>query len=183
MKKIIVAQYKEDVSWVHQVSHEWEPWVITKDKDIPNVGREPSTFFWAMHQMYDSLQPDDVLAFVQGDPFPHFPMVVEFLLMSQDIDGYISLGIQIETSDPVGAPHNTGPNHYNLPVAEKLKQWFDKDWGDNIIFTAGGQFIVTGKDILHYPKEFYTMLYDEMCSDPNIPYVMERLWPVMFGLK
>ena len=64
---MVVAKYKEDVSWARQGAI---PYVIyDKNKDVPNMGRESETYLRHIIQNYDNL-PDYTL-FLQWKPFDH----------------------------------------------------------------------------------------------------------------
>jgi len=173
MKTVVIAQYQEDISWINDIPNEWKTWVITKNKDIPNIGREPATFLWAINNIYKNINLKDEFIFVQGNPFDHYPNLMK--IFDEEQTGYKGLSTFLATTD-----QNGGPYHYSLPVEEKLKKWLNIDWSFDITFASGGQFSVTGKEILKYPKSFYDMLYEESCEDPKNPYVLERLWPVIF---
>ena len=65
-----MARHKEDISWLPRAKG-WRPLVITKNIDMPNVGREAASYFLGLSQLYDKLRPKDLIACVQAQPFEH----------------------------------------------------------------------------------------------------------------
>lgn len=164
--RLVVAQYQEDVSWVSQYPA-WEPLIVQKEVDIPNVGREPASFFWAMEKLYGT---NETIAFVQGNPFAHAPQMV-----LSSVDEFRWLGNPTYIADVDGGPH-----HYGLPVRERLREWCEQDWTERIFFAAGGQFLLPGHQLRKWPKEKYAGMREAMSVGEN-PWVMERLWERFFA--
>lgn len=164
--KLIVARYQEDVSWVDRFPA-WESVIVQKDVDLPNFGREPASFFWAMDKLYET---NHTLAFVQGDPYPHAPE-----MDLRVVDRFTWLGNPIYVSDENGNPHHGG-----LPVRGRLKEWFGQEWSEPVRFAAGGQFLIPGHLLRRWPREKYTELLEAMSVGEN-PWVMERLWGHLFA--
>ena len=91
-KVLVIARYKEDLSWLSQVPVEFDICVYDKSESpsivkvpsdvqrrcqinkIPNVGRETQSYLKYIIDNYDNLP--ETLVMCQGDPFPHAP---EFL--------------------------------------------------------------------------------------------------------
>lgn len=163
--KLIVARYEENVSWVGDFPA-WEPLIVQKEVDLPNFGREPASFFWAMEKLYGT---NETLAFVQGDPYPHCDMNLRV------VDQFTWLGNPIYISDVDGNPHHGG-----LPVRERLKEWCDQEWTEPVRFAAGGQFLLPGHRLRKWPREKYGQMLEAMSVDSN-PWCMERLWGHFFG--
>lgn len=159
---LIVAQHEEDVGWTKDSP--WKTWIIKKTVDIPNVGREPATYLWAIDQLWGNLP--DKMAFVQGDPFDHCPNLFEEL---QSVEGFKALGNERFTTYADGAPTHSG-----IPVKEKYEKWTGKEFPGRIDFTRAGQFALTAKEIKQHPRKFYKDLHDEMLEG-EVPWVFERL--------
>jgi hypothetical protein len=172
MKRLAVARYNEDVRWIDQV-HGWTVTVVQKGEDMPNEGREPSSFFYAIHKFYPTIKDTDIYAFVQGKPFDHCPDVVD-TLNTAEVTGYTPLGNNNRVSDGKGYQ-----DHAGLPVADKCREWLGIE-RDRFEFVAGGQFIITGKDIKKYPRKWYKTLMKDFCVEQNA-WVAERMWGSFYG--
>lgn len=175
-KYLVVARYKEDISWVKDYPG-WQVIVIQKatedvEGDMPNVGREPTSFALAIKRYYHSIRPDDIWAFVQGRPFDHCPSLMEDL--QRDFDRFRWLGSPTKKSDGDGKH-----DHPGLPVAEKYGQWLGKEFPGSVDFAAGGQHMVKGEVIKSRPLSFYKELGDDLVLDYN-PWVAERLWASIY---
>lgn len=169
---LIVARHVESAEWAQAIEG-WRVLVVQKDRDLPNEGREASSYFWAFHHLYERLSPDDRVACVQGDPFAHdnsFPASLEI-----DCQGFEPLGHWHVECDLSGAPHHPG-----LPLADSAWRWFGLELPDRIHFTAGAQFMVPGRLILKHPRAFHMEMVGRM-SEPLAPWVMERLWELWLG--
>lgn len=163
-KILVVAAHKEDTGWVKDIPEHWAPWVIKKGVDIPNVGREGATYFWAIHKLYDKLP--EKLGFVQGNPFDHCR---DLFARLENVNGYTNLG-----SEPFTSYADGSPTHSGLPVKEKFEEWTGKEFPDRIDFFRGCQFALTDKEIKQHPKKFYKKMHDEMLEGEN-PWVLERV--------
>src|SRR5690606_9595889 len=65
----VIARYKEDISWSDSLNRV----VIQKDTDLPNLGREISSFLYFIVTNYERLEGEYI--FCQGNPLPHAPDV------------------------------------------------------------------------------------------------------------
>ena len=86
MHSIVIARYKEDLSWIVRIPDGFEIFVYNKGDaivdpaiiakahhiiDRPNLGRESETY---LHHMLAHRRADDAYTvFTQGDPFEHSP--------------------------------------------------------------------------------------------------------------
>lgn len=166
MNHLVIARHQEDVSWCDTIEN-WKPLVVTKDVDLPNEGRECSSFMFGIAALYPTLKPDDRVACVQGNPFEHCPNLADILKQTGD---FVPLGDWHTTCDLEGNPHHPG-----LPIVEYWNDWIGTVPPDGLSFTAGGQFSVTANVLLNRPVEDYQRMVGEM-SRPFAPWVMERLW-------
>lgn len=168
MKHLVVARHEEDVSWLEQVPDDWQPLVVQKGVHLPNVGREASSYFWALHRLRNDLADDDLVCCVQGDPFAHCGDLLSEL--SKTTQSFRWLGHwKIDRCDGLGQPHDV------IPVKAYYERWFKRRWPGNVSFVAGAQFIVTGREVKRYPRSHYSYMRKEM-SREKAPWVMERLW-------
>lgn len=178
-KRLVIARYKEDISWVDRLPEGWTPVVIQKkteelEGDMPNAGREPASFLFAVARDYSRIKPDDLWAFVQGNPFDHCVNFLDKLL--QEPDGYTPLGgHSTMISDGTGMP-----THPRLPLAEKYEEWIGRPFPGTVVFTPGGQFMVRGRDLLRYPRDWYLKVMDEVTPAYN-PYIAERIWAEIYA--
>jgi hypothetical protein len=175
-KTLVVARYEEDRGWYERIPPDWTLLEVQKGREMPNEGREASSYLWAILRLYDRLQDDDLVAFVQGDPFDHCIDIDLFLLLGRPIDGFLALGDYNLVTDGEGRPQ-----HKNeiVPVGQRYVEWLGKPWPGCLRYAPGAQFVVTGKNLKGYPREFYQRLFDEMPEGWNA-WVMERLWPALF---
>lgn len=86
MNSIVIARYKEDVSWIARIPDDFEIFLYNKGDPIhdpavlakahhvidrPNFGRESETYLH--HMLNHRRDDDDFTVFTQGDPFEHSP--------------------------------------------------------------------------------------------------------------
>jgi glycosyltransferase involved in cell wall biosynthesis len=171
VKHLVVARHEEDTSWYSRIPSGWKLLEVQKGRELPNTGREASSFLWAILHLYPTLQPDDVVAFVQADPFDHTPDIDLFLLLDRPTTGFRALGDYTYLSNGDGTPHHAG-----IPVKERYEEWLGKKWPGVVRFSPGGQFCVPGSAILRHPPAFWQRLLDVMGEEWN-PWILERLWP------
>lgn len=165
---LIVAHYKESLDWVKHLPLHVTPLVVTKGEHLPNEGREAGSYFWAFQN--HPVEDDDTVFCVQGDPFVHCPTLIRSLYQSPS--RFLPLGNWEVECDGNGSPHHTG-----LPVAQKYEEWFERDWPGKIGFTAGGQFVVTGKEL----KEHDWEQWYERSKEEYGPWLIERFWQELFA--
>lgn len=174
---LVVARWTEDVSWTQTAP--WEVDIIQKQTDdlkgdMPNVGREPTSYLFAIYKHYPSLKNEDVMAFVQGNPFDHTPDLYKRL--AKPTDSFSWLGKGTFVTDGNGAPHD-----HQIPVKEMYEKWTGKEFPGGVSFCPGGMFMVTGKVIKKHPREYYSELLDD-CTVQRNCYAYERLAESVFTL-
>jgi hypothetical protein len=146
----VIARYKENTGWAKDISHT----IIQKGDDMPNIGREPSSFLLFIVNNYEKLQGE--YHFVQGNPFDHSSKTLIY-------------------SRPDGAPHHPGLDLHSVCSALELPLL------DEYPFTPGGQFTVTTEQIKSRPWEWYVhALY--LSTQKENPWAFERLWYTIFDL-
>lgn len=156
----VVAKHKENTDWCKDCV------IIEKDKDVPNQGRESSSYAWYIIQNYDNL-PEQI-TFCQGDPFDHCPNI-----LTETKSDFTTHG-QIFRSD-----HNGNPHHGGLRIKE-LANELGIEIPEKLDFIVGAQFTVSRERILKHPKEFYEKLYNLANTFPEAPWCLERLWIYIF---
>lgn len=167
MKTLVVARHKENVDWAHRTG--WLPLVVTKGVHVPNEGREGASFLFAMEKLYGRIGP---FAFVQGNPFDHAPNLHAELGSYRA--GFMWLGDASYVAEADGSP-----SHPGLPVRERYEAWTGKPWPGQVLFAAGGQFVIDGRMLRKKPRAFYRELRDQS-GHGETPWVLERLWEAIF---
>jgi len=187
--KIIVARYNENIEWTKQFQN-----VIIYNKGtkleedgyneimLDNVGREGHTYYKYIYDNYDDL--DDYTVFLQGYPFDHSPNLVN------NLSNFINnkeLNIDFEyLSEKILNSKLSGCRYAgrNLPLRRIYNLLFDeKKENMDFIFGAGAQFIVSKKQILKRPRDFYLKIV-ELLKDKIKPvegYVIERFHNIIFS--
>lgn len=146
---LVIARYKEDISWAKDKPHV----VIQKGEDIPNVGREISSWFWFIIQNYDKLEGEYI--FCQGNPFDHAPNII-------DAQNY--------KCKPDGSPHHPG-----LPIHEVATE-LGLPILDEYVFKPGAQHKISAEEIKRKPITWYAKaLYLSLQEDKQYPWCFERL--------
>lgn len=194
---LVVARYKEDVSWVFSIPNNINAIVYNKfykedetanNITLPNVGREAHTYLYHIVKNFDKLSEHTI--FSQGNPFDHSPKFLQEI--SKNIEennelsnnGFYSLG-KIILEGPyanIDYRHECG-----LPIFYFFDLLFDITMKpkDTYQTSYGAQFIVNKTNITHRPIEFYSFLLSFFSteSNPIEGYIIERLWPYIFNIK
>jgi hypothetical protein len=184
VRTLVVARWNEDTSWTKNVEG-WDVHIVQKDVDLPNRGREPSSYLWAIITEYAHVSPEDLWCFVQGDPFAHTTQLDAALRGELVCDGFVPLvGDRALGTAPLPSDATGGPYDWNIPVAEAHERWLGKPFPGTVSFWPGGQFMLTGERLLSRPLTWYLSVYTElMVTDGRLPYAAERLWPAIFGME
>lgn len=176
--KVVVARFKEDISWVSNLKHEYV--IFNKNEDdnslfqynLINKGREGHTFTNYIVDNYDSL-PDYVI-FLQGNPFDHCKTVIEKINEFDFTKDFYPLGCTyIRDIEDI------------LEETKKYSENFGIELNEQIKFISGAQCIVSKKLILKRNKESYEKIRD---SFPNVSthqysYYVEYLWPTILNFN
>lgn len=188
---IIVAKYKEDISWISRFKN-CEVIVYDKSGDqtthipLPNIGRESHTYLTYIINNYDSLS--DYTCFLQGDPAAHLIYSIDHIdnMLFTDIEFFPLCG-EVECNLD-GSPHHKE----NLNIKELIFDRYFIDSFNTLRFTAGAQFIVSKKAILCRSKKFYELLMEDSLREDidditfnsnKMPWVLERVWSYIFNTK
>jgi hypothetical protein len=210
---IIIAKYNEDLSWLKDVNKSnFNIIVYDKseavffEKDIivtklENLGREAHTFLFYIINNYYSLPEFSI--FLQGEPFFHCnydggnfgPKIDELnvnhvthgktfkrfdlnvFLKSEIYETYLSnLLIHENKACDVTLSSDLDYEFYYFLI-------FGKKPTSNITFSPGAQYCLNRNSILNRPLSFYQMLYNLCERDPNMPWILERMWFEIFQLK
>ena len=167
---IVIARHKEDVSWADQYENKV---IIQKDDDLPNIGREPSSFIYYIIQNYESLKGDYV--FVQGNPLDHFPDIHEHLKESFTDFWWLSpVGRTGLVCDMWARPHDfVDIKKFLKAIGVKYLNW-------TISFNACCGFMISAEQIKKHPLEFYDNLFRVLMEDERSCYAFERCVGLIF---
>ena len=180
---IVVSRYNENLEWTKELEN-----VIIYNKGdkldksynathIKNVGREGHTFYTYIYKNYDNLSNHTV--FLQGNPFDHCPDIIEKL---KKID--INLDFMFLSNLIVDCNLSGCNCHRNLPLIPIYEKLFNiKKENMEFKFGSGGQFIVSKRQILKRPKDFYLQIVKMLRNDinPIEGFVMERFHSLIFS--
>ena len=188
--KIIVARYNENIEWTKQF-----PNVIIYNKGLKlnedyeeyfleNVGREGHTYYKYIYDNYDNL--DDYTIFLQGNPFDHSPKIIKNIKKIINIKNNNKLNINFNflTKRVLNCNLSGCSHHHGLPLIDVYEKLFNvKKDNMDFIFGAGAQFIVSKKQILQRPRDFYLKIINLL--DKNINpiegFVIERFHKLIFS--
>jgi len=192
---IVVARYKENLEWVKKFSQP-NVEIIVYNKGptlnnglneiaLRNIGKEGHTYYKHICDNYDNLS--DHVVFLQGNPFDHSPNLIN------NLNKYINnkdLNVDFEyLSQRICKCNLTGCLlHPEIPLIEVYNNLFDTNLPEEtdmpFVFGAGAQFIVSKKQILEKPKEFYLKIVEMLEKDnkisPEEGYVIERFHKLIF---
>lgn len=202
MNHIVVARYKEDISWLNHIDRTknlitvYEKFHVPEEKYVrltedygyrkhainhvmlPNIGNEAHTYLHHIVHMYyfsklNVHEGDSHIFFVQGRPFDHSPDILDYINGIKKIENdYQTLCEIVTTTD---APHHVG-----LPTNEYHQEIFGSELQHELKFGAGAQFAVTHKAILSRPLDFWKKLLRMSEDTSTAPFVFERLWHKFF---
>lgn len=184
---IVVARYNEHLEWTRQFSNiiiynKGEP--LSDDfnqKCLINVGREGHTYYKHIYDNYDNLT--DYTIFLQGNPFDHSPNIISNLnKYVNNID--LSIDFEFLSEHILDCNLSDCPYHNGLPLIDTYEKIFGerKEYME-FKFGAGAQFIVSKKQILQKPKEFYLKIIEmlENNINPIEGFVIERFHGLIFN--
>lgn len=206
--KVVVARCTEDMKWTKELKNvliyvKGDPkqnngkkiqgyYTLDSSYDTvytKNVGREGHTFYKYIYDNYDNLE--DHTVFLQGTPFPHCERVISKI---KDWQKNKNLKIDFELVADIQMWSNTGVcPHHDIPcLPDVYKKLFNvspldpvnhKGSNFNFIFGAGGQFIVSKKNILKRSRDFYLKIVKmlEHNINPMEGFAFERLHTVVLG--
>ena len=173
MKRVIIAKYTEDTSWSDTLfDSSWTVSVYDKSTTYTNVGREAETFLRYVCDIYDDVNPDDRIVFLQGNPFDHVTKEQLQRHIDTDYEHVTAVNGVHFVSDGNGHPHHPG-----LPVREKWLSIFPHDthrkqWS----FSPGAQYTLRGSHVLQFPKTFWETLHARAFDENVCAWTLERFW-------
>jgi hypothetical protein len=160
---IVIARYNENIDWSNQFKNVF---IYNKGKTLnrneiflENVGRESHTYYKHIYDNYDNL--NDYIIFLQGNPFDHSPYVITKLWSYIEKNNNLNIDFEYISEKIFDCKLSLCKHHIELQpfLFKTFNYLFDES--RNITtdltfkFGAGAQFIVSKKNILKRPKEFY----------------------------
>ncbi|MBX7145610.1 MAG: DUF3431 domain-containing protein [Oligoflexia bacterium] len=162
-RALIVAKFKEDVSWVDKMRAAFNVQVYSKDPQerdpqiarLPNVGRESHTYLHYIVTHYDKLP--ELCLFTQGSPFQHCPDFIERAMGLRNITSYTALSHQEALFDGFGYPQlSASPLSLDkLCLSEYFEKFLQAKPPPLFYARMNGLFAVPRQVILQRPREFY----------------------------
>lgn len=175
---IVVARYNENIEWTKQFSN-----VIIYNKGAPlegkyneiylnNVGREGHTYYKHIYDNYENLS--DYTIFLQANPFDHSPNIISNLKKYVN-NKELNIDFEFLSEYIYDCLFNSTGTPLEI-IYEKLFNEKKKRLDLKFKFGAGAQFIVSKKNILRWPKEFYLKIIEMLGKSvsPIEGYVIER---------
>jgi len=199
--KAVIARYNEPIEWVKDLGFDYiiynkgekiSPDLISPEKviEVANEGREAETYLRYITENYEAIP--DLVVFLQGNPFDHFPRLFEVLKENESTKEIIPLG------NNTFCDLNGNDSYPGLPMGHFRSLIIPGHSSDERIdFIAGAQFIIPGVYIKNKPLEWWNYIKDiyerywfsAIPSGYGIPpgqfigHVFERLWSDIFKYK
>lgn len=191
-KEVIISAYDRDYNWINQLDSNIKVTVYKKGSEPlpneiliePNVGRDVHTFFYHLVYNYDTLS--DYTFFAQDYPFDHVENYISlingdkqlwFEHAKQSVDGcwFFNTQYEVLTCDKNGSPH-----HPNLDIEDMWNKIFINQCPEILKFTPAGHFCVSKKQVHKLSLDYYKRILNILETDPNSPWIIERLEPYIF---
>jgi len=189
-KDIIVARYKEDISWLTNITgsniflyEKGEKSLEYNSIKLPNIGREAHTYLYHIIQNYNNL--NDINIFLQGDPYPHGGVNADIINNITAIDNYHDLN-RIITISRNGEDWLDDELYFKGGIISfcEYHGFTIPPTVSSLVFAQGAQFAVTKECLRKIPFEIYEKLYKTMVLENDVmapkAHVMERLWKTLF---
>lgn len=192
-KEIVVARYNEKIDWLENLK-DVKVTIYNKGSNsspnhiiLPNVGREPNTYFYHIVKNYYNLS--EWTFFTQGHPFDH---VVDFVdvvnnwnnekpnvINIDDLCFFFSNGVFKGVLD---SQSNGRPLHNSVLNIDGLWSSIFKDKPiQDYKFSAGCIFCVHKKQILSKKISFYEECLSQSEKRNHSPWEFERIMQYIFN--
>ena len=182
-RRLVVAKYKEDISWINELKDHFDIVVYNKDNnldphdlnfhkreyhidgikwiDLPNIGREAQTYLFHIIENFDNLH--DLEVFTQGNPFDHTPHFIQSLINLNPSDYYKNMcnerAIQVR-SDYIECESNL--IHYYYGTVNTLhRELFKEDVPEKYEIGIRGMFAVNRNAITDNCIDVYKKCYSK----------------------
>ena len=179
--RIIISRYNENIEWSNSFTNVL---IYNKGNALPNknvinlanVGREGHTYYTYIYENYNKL--DNYTIFLQGNPFDHSPHILN------DITNLLnSTNLDIDFCNLCKNTFECSFDNGHGPMKSVFKYLFGDYIGNETFkFGPGAQFMVSKKNILSRPREFYLKIIKllENNSHPMEGFVIERFHKLIF---
>lgn len=197
MLELVVAHYREDLSWLRKRPTNLRVTVYDKYPDapggpdalpLPNVGREAHTYLHHLVSRYDTLAEWTI--FCQGKPFDHaydFKKTLRVMATPRPWGlGFHWLGHLIDTDDAGGhrlfRPWSKNEDGRGLDMQGFHRALFGTGGPDQFTFVLGAQFAVHREVVRRQPLAFYERALDVSITFPDAAHCFERTWDRVFDV-
>jgi hypothetical protein len=191
-KQLVVAWYKEDISWlgdldcfdnivVYRKGDITPPNLRCDFIDLPNVGREAHTHIHHIVNNYDNLY--DITMFIQGDPFPHCATIKNGSELNTHFKNYIFSNEKAENLDNKLQIDYSG---YTYRTYMECMDTFVTP--ADVLFSTGAQWMAPKSCIHSKSLNFYKKILEELKTDRIYNYdgifnawTLEGMWNFIFN--
>ena len=178
--QVVISRFNENIDWSSVFVNKivYNKGIDIKGKQevikLPNVGREGHTFAYHIINNYDNLE--EYTCFLQGNPFDHFPNVIDYIKNFKYNTPFVFLSNNI-------LPCEINGINSHGPLYTCYKELFGTENTNSFIFGAGAQMILSRDTIKQYPKSVYEKILNMLNHDthPEEGFAMERIWGLMFS--
>jgi len=192
-KIAVIARYRENLEWMNlllcdSIVYNKGPSLKNCNKkviELHNLGRESQTYLEFIVSNYDKIKADRTYVFLQGHPFePHIVNIKEINDVGP-VKEFTPFGQYVFKEGPRGPVNQKFP--MGIPMVEFCDLLFkNSPITDNSIniYNLGGQFAVSGENILYRDINFYKFVNRCLLKkNPIEGHMMERIWHIIFDGK
>ena len=166
--------------------------ILSKQINLPNVGREGHTIYYHICNMYDSLLSlspkelsNEYIVFLQGNPFDHSPNLFQNLQNIQNRNDPFDFEYLSETCDTSDFLKEINLHWKCFNIHNTYNRIFcdnNENVNKEFYFCEGAQFVVSKKSLLKHSKSFYENIVAilDKTIDPMEGYNIERFHNVIF---
>jgi len=207
--QIVVSRYNENVNWTNLLYNNMDVIIynkgdtrtinadgmkpiLSKQINLPNVGREGHTIYYHICNIYDSLLSlspkelsNEYIVFLQGNPFDHSPNLFQNLQNIQNRNDPFDFEYLSETCDTSDFLKEINLHWKCFNIHNTYNRIFcdnNENVNKEFYFCEGAQFVVSKKSLLKHSKSFYENIVAilDKTIDPFEGYDIERFHNVIF---